>query len=321
MTRNLNVKDAFLCLAILCCSSFYSIAQTTMERACFPTVENFKDTRIKALQFGRASYSTTGSRGVNVWSEIMIPFEAGKDHPVIFKPNYLQSEKKVYWKVWIDFNQDGDFLDLHEYVAFGEGTGNIGGSINIPSEVWNGKTYMRVAISTDGFPGAPCDPIATGEVEDHLVIISDAIEQTPKDIVRGGLYVYTPNRVGKRTTIKTKKNATVPFDNSNIKNSLSVTMPTQTREIKHQEVLKLKLAPNPSLIESQVYLTADGESVDIQQIIVTSMNGEIMTRIEKSKANDTIDKLNTADWPSGIYNVTAVMADGRSKTEKLVVIK
>lgn len=50
------------------------------------------------------------------------------------------------------------------------------------------------------------------------------------------------------------------------------------------------------------------------------MNSDIMTRIEKSRANDIIDKLNTADWPSGIYNVTAVMADGRSKTEKLVAI-
>ena len=54
-----------------------------------------------------------------------------------------------YWKVWIDFNRDGDFLDFHEEVISGitHGVATYQGSIDIPEDADLGKTRMRVAVS------------------------------------------------------------------------------------------------------------------------------------------------------------------------------
>lgn len=71
-----------------------------------------------------------------------------------------------YWRVWIDYNKDGDFLDAGEQVWSGYGNAPSGGFI-VPSTA-SGQTRMRVSMKTYSYP-SPCEIFSYGEVEDYTV--------------------------------------------------------------------------------------------------------------------------------------------------------
>ena len=76
-------------------------------------------------------------------------------------------------KVWIDWNQDGDFADAGELVAQ-EGasfTSQFTASIQVPNTATMGITRMRVAGGYSNDPASPCGPSLIGEFEDYRVEI------------------------------------------------------------------------------------------------------------------------------------------------------
>ena len=84
----------------------------------------------------------------------------------------------VYAKVWIDWNQDGDFDDAGEEYDLGSATdvsdGNTSNSplsVAIPSDAVPGKTRMRVSAKYSSAATA-CQTNFDGEVEDYSVIVS-----------------------------------------------------------------------------------------------------------------------------------------------------
>ena len=84
----------------------------------------------------------------------------------------------IYSKVWIDWNQDGDFTDAgEEYdmgTAYNVSNGNTSNSplaVVIPSNALIGKTRMRVSARYNQYAG-PCESGYDGEVEDYSVIVS-----------------------------------------------------------------------------------------------------------------------------------------------------
>ena len=93
----------------------------------------------------------------------------GSANSVALTPS--NNTQREYWKIWIDFNKDGDFLDAGEQVfAASNKRGVVTGTINIPSTAL-GQTRMRVSMKNGGSPG-PCDTFANGEVEDYTVSFS-----------------------------------------------------------------------------------------------------------------------------------------------------
>ncbi len=74
------------------------------------------------------------------------------------------------FRVWIDFNNDGDFDDSGErVVSSGLWNNYCYGSFNVPSGL-NVTTRMRVTVKRNNFP-APCEVFSYGEVEDYTVVI------------------------------------------------------------------------------------------------------------------------------------------------------
>src|SRR5690606_28586383 len=77
------------------------------------------------------------------------------------------------YRVWIDYNQDGDFSDSGEQVFNRNRTtaSPISGSFTVPASALNGATRMRVSMKYNASPTA-CETFSYGEVEDYTVIIS-----------------------------------------------------------------------------------------------------------------------------------------------------
>jgi len=80
------------------------------------------------------------------------------------------------YKVWIDFNSDGDFDDANEEVASIAKTTatTVTGTVQIPAGVALGETRMRVIMQYNQLPAGPCGTYNYGETEDYTVNIVDA---------------------------------------------------------------------------------------------------------------------------------------------------
>ena len=82
----------------------------------------------------------------------------------------------MFWRVWVDFNGDGDFTDAGETVISrqvviqSQTFLDNEAAFTPPSTARLGKTRLRVAMKVGGYP-EPCETFERGEVEDYMVEI------------------------------------------------------------------------------------------------------------------------------------------------------
>lgn len=94
-------------------------------------------------------------------------------YDITLTPGFSGQQYEEYFKVWIDFNQDGDFEDAGEAVYESTATqAAVTGSINIPGDAALGITRMRIIMSYDELPSSACTVSSDyGEIEDYCVNI------------------------------------------------------------------------------------------------------------------------------------------------------
>jgi PKD repeat protein len=93
-------------------------------------------------------------------------------------PGFSGKARNEYWRVWIDYNMDGDFLDTGEEVfAASAQKGSVTGTVTIPSGL-NGETRMRVSMKYNAVPSS-CEQFVFGEVEDYTLSLSGLEPQAP----------------------------------------------------------------------------------------------------------------------------------------------
>ena len=90
---------------------------------------------------------------------------------IILTPDFSGNNYREYWRVWIDFNQDGDFDDAGELVLQRNSFYAFNDYFYIPSSALTGLTRMRVSMKYGSYPD-PCEIFAEGEVEDYTIDIS-----------------------------------------------------------------------------------------------------------------------------------------------------
>jgi len=86
----------------------------------------------------------------------------------------------VYWRVYIDYNRDGDFLDAGEKVYQNFSRRDLSFNITINSGASLGTTRMRVALSYNAYP-ASCGTFNFGEVEDYTLNICSTCRDEADD--------------------------------------------------------------------------------------------------------------------------------------------
>ena len=106
-------------------------------------------------------------------------FLTNNTYPVSLTPAFAGQPYDEQFKIWIDFNQNGDFSDPGEEVfASPNSTETATGSIAIPDEALYGITRMRIAMFWEAVPD-PCIPPTSGndfgEVEDYCIEIQEGV--------------------------------------------------------------------------------------------------------------------------------------------------
>ncbi len=112
---------------------------------------------------GAAGYTDFTGQTVNV--------TAGTSESISLTPGFSGTVYQEYWKIWIDYNADGDFDDAGE-LAFDPGSmssATVTGSVAIPSSA-SGVTRMRVSMKWNAAQTA-CESFSYGEVEDYTIDI------------------------------------------------------------------------------------------------------------------------------------------------------
>ncbi|WP_026451186.1 M4 family metallopeptidase [Aequorivita capsosiphonis] len=96
---------------------------------------------------------------------------------------YSGSAYKEYWKIWIDYNQNGTF-DSNELVVSGSATssGILRANFNVPTSALGGPTRMRVSMKYNSGQTA-CETFSYGEVEDYTVIVGSGV--APQGFMEG----------------------------------------------------------------------------------------------------------------------------------------
>ncbi|MCK4665032.1 MAG: fibronectin type III domain-containing protein [Bacteroidales bacterium] len=128
---------------------------------------------IDLVELGTISNSTGKDGGYGDYTNLATSIEQGGSHTIYFSTGYKGKFYTEYWKIWIDFNHDGDFEDSGELVVSGSSNDDqvYSATINVPSDASIGSTRMRVAMS-DNSSFSSCGSFRYGEVEDYTVNIS-----------------------------------------------------------------------------------------------------------------------------------------------------
>jgi Zn-dependent metalloprotease len=90
----------------------------------------------------------------------------GVSASVTLNTGYTATIYTEYWRIWIDYNRDGDFVDTGEQVFSKYGKTSVTGSFTTSTGALTGVTRMRVSMKYGGYPTS-CQTFSYGEVEDY----------------------------------------------------------------------------------------------------------------------------------------------------------
>jgi hypothetical protein len=129
---------------------------------------------IQRLQFGSINNNSGNDGGYGDYTNLSTALTPGGSVSVTLVPGFSSSTYTEYWRLWVDYNRDGDFTDAGEQIGQGSGTGTLSGTLSVSSNATPGTTRLRVAMKYDAY-STPCETFSYGEVEDYTVTIGSAL--------------------------------------------------------------------------------------------------------------------------------------------------
>ncbi|HLT49990.1 MAG TPA: M4 family metallopeptidase [Aequorivita sp.] len=145
---------------------------------CTSQGNNTNDEYIDRVQLGSINNLSGNNGGYADFTSISTTLAKGSNNTITITPRWTGTVYYEAYRVWIDYNQDGDFSDSGEQVYTRSRTkaSSVSGSFTVPSSALNGATRMRVSMKYNA-NSTSCETFTYGEVEDYTVIISNAVGQ------------------------------------------------------------------------------------------------------------------------------------------------
>jgi hypothetical protein len=150
---------------------------------CAANGDNTSDDWIDTFAVDNFSYASGNNGGYLLYSNTTIPLGKGDYHNIAISQGKSFTE---HVKIWLDINQDGDFLDPGEELysaVMSVNASTIHGSIIVPPTTLLGVTRMRVGMRWNN-PPLVCGVTDLGEIEDYCVQIvpGTSIQQLPQSV-------------------------------------------------------------------------------------------------------------------------------------------
>lgn len=160
---------------------------------------------ISNVTVGDLQRTSTSDNGYLLVPDVTDTLYASMTYSVSCTPGYLGNAYNENFRIWIDYNIDGDFEDANELVFDPEPTTiAVTGSFTVPNTVTEGVSRLRVSmaytpINANNEP-EPCGNLTYGEVEDYCVVLElgSAIEESSLEAPSFSIY---PNPTSKQIRI------------------------------------------------------------------------------------------------------------------------
>ena len=123
---------------------------------------------IASVHFGSINNTSGNDYGYGDYTAMSADVNQGQTYTLNMSPGFANQAYIERWKVWIDWNQDGDFNDAGERVFKGYGYSNQSGSVTVPADAATGNTRMRVSMKYGRYLTS-CGTFGYGEVEDYTI--------------------------------------------------------------------------------------------------------------------------------------------------------
>ncbi len=152
---------------------------------CSNSGDTTEDEWIEEVTIAGVTNTSGDDSGYGDYTNIVIPVDKGQTYSFSLTPEWTSTIYSEYFRIWIDYNQDGDFFDLDELVfdAGAASTNVETGSFTVPSSAVTGMVGMRIIMQFNSAP-SPCTSFTYGEVEDYTLNIIDP-NACPTDVVEG----------------------------------------------------------------------------------------------------------------------------------------
>jgi hypothetical protein len=140
---------------------------------CKSKGENVAGEWIASVKIGATANTSGANGGYADFTNTVFYVSQGNSYNIELHPGFSSDSYNESWKVWADFNQDGDFQDENELIFNPSlSSTDVNGNITIPADALTGKTLMRVSMKGDEAQTS-CETFQYGEVEDYSINISE----------------------------------------------------------------------------------------------------------------------------------------------------
>ena len=128
---------------------------------------------IDLVSLGSISRTSSKDAGYYDGTALGTSVAAGSAQTISFSAGFASTAYTEYWKIFIDYNQDGDFIDSGETIVSGSSASaaTLSASFTVPTTAKSGKTRLRVVMS-DASATSSCGSYSYGETEDYSITIS-----------------------------------------------------------------------------------------------------------------------------------------------------
>lgn len=160
-------------------SNSNTVSITTLANSityCTSRGNSTADEFINRFQMGSINNLSGNNGGYANFTTLSTNITRGAVVSLTITPGWTSTVYSEAYRVWIDYNGDGDFTDAGEQVFNRNRTTAtpISGSFTVPTTAVLGPKRMRVSMKYNASP-TPCEVFSFGEVEDYTVnIVSTA---------------------------------------------------------------------------------------------------------------------------------------------------
>ncbi|GAB3830384.1 GEVED domain-containing protein [Hymenobacter jeollabukensis] len=149
---------------------------------------------IDLVQLGSINRTSAANAGYYDGTASSTTLAAGSAQTIYYSAGFASSAYTEYWKVYIDYNQNGVFTDAGELVASRSSnvSTTLSSAFTVPSTAKNGATRMRVVMS-DASATTSCGSYSYGETEDYTVNITGGLRTSESAKATLADYKLFPN--------------------------------------------------------------------------------------------------------------------------------
>lgn len=129
--------------------------------------------RISNMVIGTINNTSTATTGYENFTAISTNLVRGVANAFTITPFRSTSTRKEAYRIWIDYNNDGDFLDTGEqvYNRTAISATSVSSTFTVPTTTTLGPKRMRISMKYNASPTS-CEVFANGQVEDYTVNIT-----------------------------------------------------------------------------------------------------------------------------------------------------